>query len=42
MQLASCNSRFEQCYCDISADTSEMGGDAAVVETWGGISRSGT
>lgn len=30
MQLASCNFRFELCYCDISADASEMGGSATV------------
>ncbi len=34
MQLASCNSRFELCYCDISADASEVGGRGGGGTRW--------
>lgn len=39
---ASCNLRFELCYCDISADALEVDGSATVEVAWGRISRSGT
>jgi len=35
MRLASCKFRFQLCYCDFSADASEMGGSAAMVEAMG-------